>query len=180
MKTGGGDGDESWGDSLRSTRRLGGTVLGSLTVPGDPEQVAVARRFVTRTLGCHRIGTDTDTAALLTSEVVTNAIQHTRSGVDGGTVTIVITGMPHAVLVEVIDEGSPGIPVVKGDRHAAEGHGLFLVQQLAAQWGYLADAGGTTVWFVLRVTEVLGTAGLRLDRCLTDDRAWFRAVPEPG
>jgi anti-sigma regulatory factor (Ser/Thr protein kinase) len=120
-----------------------------MTVPGHPEEVAAARAFITRTLSSHRTGADTDSAALLTSEIVTNAIQHTKSGVDGGTVTIVVADVPHGVLVEVIDDGSSGTPVVKGDPYAAEGHGLFLVQQLAARWGYLRDTGGTTVWFVL-------------------------------
>jgi hypothetical protein len=39
--------------------------------------------------------------------------------------------------------------VVKGDLYATGGHGLFLVQELAAQWGYLRNTGGTTVWFHL-------------------------------
>lgn len=90
-----------------------------------------------------------DAATLLTSEIVTNAIQHTKSGIDGGTVTIVVIGVSRGVLVEIIDDGSAGTPVVKGDLYAAEGHGLFLVQHLAAQWGYLRDAAGTTVWFHL-------------------------------
>jgi hypothetical protein len=46
-----------------------------------------------------------------------------------------------------------GTPVVKGDLYAAEGHGLFLVQHLAAQWGYLRDPAGTTVWFHLPVAD---------------------------
>ena len=29
------------------------------------------------------------------------------------------------------------------------GHGLFLVQSLADQWGYVRDQLGTTVWFWL-------------------------------
>ncbi len=61
--------------------------------------------------------------------------------------------MPHGVLVEIIDDGSAGTPVVKGDLYAAEGHGLFLVQHLAAQWGYLRDPAGTTVWFHLPVAD---------------------------
>ena len=125
------------------------TVLGSLTIPGRPEQVSAARAFVARTLSAHRPGTDTDTATLLTSEIVTNAIVHTKSGVEGGTVTIVVIGVPRGVLVEIIDGGSAGTPIVKGDLYAAEGHGLFLVQHLAAQWGYLRDPAGTTVWFHL-------------------------------
>ncbi len=129
------------------------TVLGSLTIPGRPEQVATARAFVSRTLSSYQVGTDNDAATLLTSEIVTNAIQHTKSGVDGGIVTIVVIGVPHGVLVEIIDDGSASIPIVKGDLYAAEGHGLFLVQHLAAQWGYLRDPASTTVWFHLPTTE---------------------------
>ena len=50
---------------------------------------------------------DHDAATLLTSEIVTNAVQHTKSGVHGGTVTIVV---PHGVLVEIINDGSAGTP----------------------------------------------------------------------
>jgi len=113
--------------------------------------VAAARAFVSRTLSSHRVGADHDAATLLTSEIVTNAIRHTKSGVDGGTVTIVVIGVPRGVLIEIIDEGSASTPIVKGDLYAAEGHGLFLVQHLAAQWGYLRDPAGTTVWFHLPV-----------------------------
>ncbi len=129
------------------------TVLGSLTIPGRPEQVATARAFVSRTLSSDQVGADNDAATLLTSEIVTNAVQHTKSGVDGGTVTIVVIGVPHGVLVEIIDDGSAGAPIVKGDLYAAEGHGLFLVQHLAAQWGYLRDPAGTTVWFHLPAAD---------------------------
>jgi anti-sigma regulatory factor (Ser/Thr protein kinase) len=118
------------------------TVLGSLTIPGRPELVATARAFVSQTLSSHRVGADYDAATLLTSEIVTNAIQHTKSGVDSGTVTIVVIRVPRGVLVEIIDDGSAGTPVVKGDLYAAEGHGLFLVQHLAAQWGYLGLSQG--------------------------------------
>jgi anti-sigma regulatory factor (Ser/Thr protein kinase) len=129
------------------------TVLGSLTIPGRPEQVGLARAFVARTLSLNQVGADADAATLMTSELVTNAIQHTKSGVDGGTVTIVVIGVPRGVLVEIIDDGSAGAPIVKGDLYAAEGHGLFLVQHLAAQWGYLRDPAGTTVWFHLPVVS---------------------------
>jgi anti-sigma regulatory factor (Ser/Thr protein kinase) len=124
------------------------SVLGSLTIEGHPSQVAAARAFVARTLATSHVKVDSDAATLLTSEIVTNAIQHTKSGVDGS-VTIVVIAVPRGVLVEVIDDGSAGVPIVKGDLYAAEGHGLFLVQQLAAQWGYLRDPAGTTVWFHL-------------------------------
>ncbi len=127
-------------------------VLGSLTIPGRPELVRETRAFVARTLSSHRLSADADAATLLTSEVVTNAVQHSRSGIDGGTVTIVVIKVPHGVLIEVIDDGSMDTPIVKGDLYAAEGHGLYLVQHLAAQWGYLRDPASTTVWFHLPAT----------------------------
>jgi len=155
METPEGNSRRSWPGAQRRPEPRGAaggtraTVLGSLTIPGRPDQVAAARTFVSKTLSSHRIGADHDAATLLTSEIVTNAIQHTKSGVDGGTVTIVVIGVRRGVLVEIIDGGSASAPVVKGDLYAAEGHGLFLVQHLAAQWGYLRDPAGTTVWFHL-------------------------------
>jgi anti-sigma regulatory factor (Ser/Thr protein kinase) len=126
-------------------------ILGSAMIPGRPEEVAGARAFVARTLSAadKTPPLDSDAATLLTSELVANAIQHTASGGPGGTVTIVVVDVPDGVLVEVIDDGSDGTPVVKRDVLTTNGHGLLLVQQLAAQWGYLRDPAGTTVWFHL-------------------------------
>jgi anti-sigma regulatory factor (Ser/Thr protein kinase) len=121
-------------------------VLGSLTIPGRPEQVSRARKFVAALAGPE--GPAAETAGLLTSELVTNAVLHTRSGREAGRVTVVVIDLPDGLLVEVVDDGSPdGGPEVSGDRYAAGGHGLFLVEQLAARWGFLQDATGTTVWF---------------------------------
>jgi anti-sigma regulatory factor (Ser/Thr protein kinase) len=139
------------------------TVLGSLTIPGRPEQVSLARAFVAQTFSSKQITADPDAATLLTSEIVTNAIQHTKSGTGGGTVTIVVIGVSRGVLVEIIDDGSAGAPIVKGDLYAAEGHGLFLVQQLATEWGYLKDPAGTTVWFHLPTASEPQQAAVQAD-----------------
>lgn len=134
------------------------TVLGTLTVPGRAENVSRARSFVAALAGPG--GPGADTAALLTSELVTNAVLHTSSGRDGGTVTIVVIDMPDGVMVEVIDDGTPfGGPEVRGDRYATEGHGLFLVEQLAADWGFLQDDAGTTVWFRIQTGPGATPAG---------------------
>lgn len=126
-------------------------IIGSLTIPGRPDQVSCARAFMARTLAASGKGrrVDSDAATLMTSELVTNAILHTTSGTGDGTVTIVVVDVPDGVLVEVIDDGSDRTPVVKRDRLATDGHGLYLVQQTAAQWGYRRDPAGTTVWFHL-------------------------------
>jgi hypothetical protein len=50
----------------------------------------------------------------------------------------------------VIDEGSArNVPVVRDDMLATDGRGLFLVQSLADEWGFLQESCGTTVWFHL-------------------------------
>jgi serine/threonine-protein kinase RsbW len=137
----------------RAGQRTSGTrqraaMLGSVTIPGSPEQVWRIRAFIARILD-RLPGVDRDAATLLVSELVTNAIQHTDSGAPGGRVTVVVIEADAGVLVEVGDDGSAGAPVVRSDLYAADGHGLFLVQRLAAQWGYLRDPAGTTVWFYL-------------------------------
>jgi len=62
---------------------------------------------------------------------------------------VVVFTLPGGVLVEVTDGGSASAPVVKADPFAGEGQGLYLVQQMASQWGYRRDQTGTTVWFHL-------------------------------
>src|SRR5215469_15950282 len=105
----------NWGsqqmDSLAGGRRRrpGSTprtaVLGSVTVPGEPEEVSRVRGFIARTLASAGLpGVDSDAATLLTSELVTNAILHTDSGKPGGCVSVVIRSLPDGLLVEVIDD----------------------------------------------------------------------------
>jgi len=123
-------------------------VLGSLTIPGRPEHVREARAFVAKALGDLHPGLAD--AVLLTSELVTNAVMHSGSHCPGGTITVQVTESAGGVRVEVADAGSDlSAPVVRGDAYASDGHGLFLVQTLSDQWGYLRDDSGTTVWFHL-------------------------------
>jgi len=133
-------------DDLAATAAV--AVLGSLTLPGRPEHVREARSFVAKALGDLHPGLDN--AILLTSELVTNAVMHSNSHCDGGTVTVLVVESDGGVRIEVADAGSDlSAPVVRGDVYASDGHGLFLVQTLADQWGYVREKGGTTVWFWL-------------------------------
>jgi anti-sigma regulatory factor (Ser/Thr protein kinase) len=132
----------------------GAAVLGSLTLPGRPERVREAREFVAKALG--ELNPLTDTAVLLTSELVTNAVVHSNSRYLGGSVSLVILESGSGIRIEVSDAGSELCsPVVKGDVYASDGHGLFLVQTLADQWGYLRDQTRTTVWFWLSPASAL-------------------------
>jgi anti-sigma regulatory factor (Ser/Thr protein kinase) len=120
-------------------------VLGSLTIPGRPDQVGAARSFVARNLGGHPAS---DVLVLLASETVTNAVLHSNSRHPGGTVTVTVLEAAGGLRVDVADAGSElNIPQVKGNGRVTSGHGLFLVQALADEWGYARAEAGTTVWF---------------------------------
>jgi anti-sigma regulatory factor (Ser/Thr protein kinase) len=136
------------GDASRARAAAAEAVLGRLTMPGRPDHVSEARALVIKALG--ELNPRLDDAVLMVSELVTNAIVHSNSRRPGGTVTVTVLDSADGVRVEVADCGSElSTPVVRADRYAAEGHGLFLVQCLADQWGYLRDEAGTTVWFRL-------------------------------
>ena len=141
--------------------------LGRLTLPGQPQHVRRARQFVAGTIGgTHR---QHDTALLLTSELVTNAVAHSKSGRPGGTLELVISATCSALLISVTDEGpEAGLPAVSAPPGGTSGNGLVLVDSLADGWGYRHDAGRTTVWFRLRAigpppgSPALASAGAAL------------------
>jgi anti-sigma regulatory factor (Ser/Thr protein kinase) len=91
-----------------------------------------------------------DTAELLASELVTNALQHTRGG---AVLTATLTPGPgHRLRIEVQDSlaGRPRPrPADMAGDHGTSGRGLLLVQALADTWGVRARAGGKVVWFEL-------------------------------
>ncbi len=121
-------------------------VLGSMTLLGRSKHVRDARTFVARTIGDHPRA---DAAMLLTSEIVTNAVVHSRSQLPGGTVAVLVALDAASLLVTVTDDGSDSIPVVRNSPGAGSGNGLLLVDQLADHWGYLRGGSRTTVWFRL-------------------------------
>jgi anti-sigma regulatory factor (Ser/Thr protein kinase) len=153
LATGAGSGEVAAGTAAK-----GGTaILARLTIPGRAEYVGAARSFVAGALGG---GPGADVAVLLVSETVTNAVLHSNSRHPGGKVTISVFGMDGGVRIDVADDGSDrSTPVVKGDGCVTGGHGLFLVQTLADQWGYVRDETGTTVWFWIPEKSRLPAAG---------------------
>lgn len=96
----------------------------------------------------HRWGLDAqvEVAALLTGELVTNAIVHTPAP----TIGLVVHLSDHVVRVEVHDTGAR---LPRPDRAAARddqgGRGLALVAALATRWGVddNAQGDGKSVWF---------------------------------
>jgi anti-sigma regulatory factor (Ser/Thr protein kinase) len=94
-----------------------------------------------------------DVAVLLTSELVTNALAHTSSGI-GGSFEVIVWRAADAVLVAVLDDGSDRSPTTMGvDLESESGRGLGLVAALADRWGHEGGAAARAVWFLLRTHD---------------------------
>ncbi|KPI26180.1 putative signal transduction histidine kinase [Actinobacteria bacterium OV320] len=110
--------------------------------PGSPAQ---ARRLTRARLTGWSVCEDTcDTAALVISELVTNAIVHTASDV----VVCELRDGDDLVRIAVRDEGcAPGDPHPSPQRPEEEhGRGLLLVEALCHAWGAQEHGPGLLVW----------------------------------
>ncbi|WP_326700719.1 ATP-binding protein [Streptomyces sp. NBC_01754] len=116
--------------------------LGHADLPAVGEVRGALREFLR-----HRSGPEeTDTAELLLSELVTNALIHTRNGA-----AVTVTSAPGRLRVEVRDfvtRQAPA-PYVPNADDGTHGRGLLLVRSLADSWGVTAQALGKVVWFEL-------------------------------
>jgi PAS domain S-box-containing protein len=121
------------------------SLVRSANLPPDAASVGAARRLLTSLLRQEQADQElVDTAELLVSEVVTNAVLHAR------TVITLSVRIGPGLLVQVTDS-SPERPRSRShDRESTGGRGLDLIEALAADYGVLTGpAGSKTVWFTL-------------------------------
>lgn len=118
---------------------------------GGRDQVGRARRLVSATLG--RDHPRHDDCVLLTSEIATNAVVHSRSG-DGGTFTVTVSCQTDRVRVCVEDDGSAGPPCAGHavPQGSTGGRGLPLLDALSDRWGLVREGGRNEVWFEIWFT----------------------------
>ncbi|SDH79473.1 ATP-binding protein [Nonomuraea jiangxiensis] len=118
--------------------------------PGTRAQISEARQFVTSYLGDHL---ETDTAQLIVSELATNAIRHTRSGLPGGRFGVTLHAGSTLLILAVHDEGGSSTPhLCRAEDEDQSGRGLCLVETLSARWGVHGDNAGRTVWALISLT----------------------------
>ncbi|GAA3165619.1 hypothetical protein GCM10010466_65490 [Planomonospora alba] len=111
-------------------------------VPGLPEHLADVRTWVAALLppACPR----TADVLLVASELATNAVLHSASGLVGGAyrIRLVVTG--GAVEVTVVDQGPATVPA---QRPAGEGgYGLSLIAELADAYEARTSEAGRCAW----------------------------------
>ncbi|MFI7316945.1 SpoIIE family protein phosphatase [Streptomyces venezuelae] len=112
--------------------------------PPETRSVPLARRFVRSALR-GAVPEVADTAELLASELVTNAVLHARTEVE-----VRVWSHEGQVRVRVAD-GRPDRPLVPREArpYAGAGRGLSVVEELASSHGAHVAEGRKTVWFEL-------------------------------
>lgn len=110
--------------------------------PAQPASAGEARRFVLTALAESGVAGLSDTAMLLVSELVSNAVLHA-----GTPIQVVIRIDKGGMRLEVHD-GSAQLPVRKNYSNlSGTGRGLRMVERMATAWGVEPEPdGGKVVW----------------------------------
>jgi anti-sigma regulatory factor (Ser/Thr protein kinase) len=114
-------------------------------LPKQPDAAAIARRVLDEFDG--RIDpAKLETARLLVTEVVTNAVRHVKRE---GPIDLCLALSEDALRVEVIDPGEGFVPRRRGPDSPLDGNwGLHFLEILSDRWGIESDER-TRVWFEL-------------------------------
>jgi anti-sigma regulatory factor (Ser/Thr protein kinase) len=115
-----------------------------VSLPADGRAAGAARRFVRNQLTRWQLDGLIDTAVLLTSEVVTNAIMHTASAPSLG-----LARSGAGVRVTVVDGSAVPPRRQWHSTSATTGRGLRMLEELADEWGWNPRGAGKAVWFRL-------------------------------
>lgn len=124
---------------------------------------SVARHWVNDLLGRWELPHLSEVAALLTSEVVTNAIRHTASS---PRIRVAVTD--GFLEIGVTDGDREHLPHMSDslDATAEGGRGLVFVDEMADSWGTNLRPEGKEVWFLLGID---GWPYYRDCRCQNDE-----------
>lgn len=121
-----------------------------LALPAKATSPSRARRFVTATLAGW--GVESDDAALVVSELVTNALLHARTSM---TVELAEDG-DDVVRLSVSDGSAQALQERHFSLESGTGRGLRLLDALALAWGVDEHKSGKTVWCRLSLGGVPG------------------------
>jgi serine/threonine-protein kinase RsbW len=124
-----------------------------MTLPAENHSVRLARHAAHVVLGAWRLAHVEETAVLIVSELVTNAVRHAR-GTDVVEVDLHATRTCVRIEIQDCDRRWPQLRIPDGFEES--GFGFVLVDALAAQWGVRETATGKAVWAELDAREPAG------------------------
>ena len=115
-----------------------------------PEALGAARALVRLVLELWACDDPDDAGALLTSELVTNAVAHAA-----GVLAVKLDlSLLDGVVRVAVEDANPA-PPLRGapSADAVSGRGLLLVDELAARWGSTPTDRGKVVWFEFPISR---------------------------
>lgn len=128
--------------------------LAEVVMPGVVTSVPLLRQYVTLMLTAagHR---DLERVRLVLTELMSNAVIHTRSSEPGGLVAVEVAEIGEGLVrVVVTDAGARTVPRPRRSEDDEDhGRGLCLVEAMSARWGTRPSLLGTTVWAEVRTME---------------------------
>ncbi|HWF21019.1 MAG TPA: ATP-binding protein [Acidimicrobiales bacterium] len=115
----------------------------SISLDPEPRSVSMARSFVSTMLETWDCDDPERIVALLTSEIVTNAVKRAT-----GTVRVEAELVSDVALRVEASDDHPDLPYPRRpDPHSEGGRGILLVQELALRWGVDREERHKVVWF---------------------------------
>lgn len=117
----------------------------TVVLQASPLSVAEGRRFI----GDRVTGARSDDARLVVSELITNALIHSRGALR-------LTSVRHddELCIEVWDCEATAVPEPReADDGMPGGRGLQIVAMLCSSWGHRSDPPGKTVWGTIDLTD---------------------------
>jgi histidine kinase-like protein len=147
----------------RSATREAARPPAALPLPALPSSAAASRRHVQRLLAGWQLASCLDTALLLASELIANAVTATQAMAQTGfpaawaPIELSLRRTGTSLIIEVRDP-NPAPPVVQQAGPLAEnGRGLIIVDVLSSRWGhYAAERGGKVVWCEIALPGPIG------------------------
>jgi len=124
----------------------------TLTLPAAGRAPWIARQVTRETLAAWRVSHLEETAVLLISELVTNAVRHARPGRLAMALSLEAAGTWLRIEVHDADPHEPRQRAPGGLDES--GFGLLLIEALAGKWGVRQTVTGKAVWAELDARQV--------------------------
>lgn len=123
-----------------------------LVLPVSEHSVRLARRVARTVLAAWQLQDTQETAVLLLSELLRNAIQHAR---DTETIVVELEAVKSCLRMEIANQDARWLQPRIPDESGESGFDFLLLDALASKWGVRQTATGRAVWAEL---EPLQTA----------------------
>ena len=114
-----------------------------LVLPVSEHSARLARRVARTVLAAWQLPDTQETAVLLLSELVRNAIQHARAT---DTIEVELEAVKSCLRIEIANQDPRWPQPRTSDESGESGFGFLLLDALASRWGVRQTAAGKTLW----------------------------------